>query len=143
MLGLHGIDLWFFNGEAVMFFAVRYEGSRELLAVIEAKTVMDLYWILDVETDPLQCQYAVLPSNGAFVADIKRWKSVSLAAAADYSRQRREASLARLENEVADLQGVFKDLNRIANDRFNRHRRRSRKDAEFVEEDRPGQDQPH
>jgi hypothetical protein len=63
--------------------------------------------------------------------------------AAKHAEELRNKNLVRLRKEAADLTRILNGLQGAANDKFGRHRRRSREDAGTVEKARRGQADAH
>lgn len=126
-------------------FLVRYIGEKHPFAIYgENFDVETVYRSLDEKTDPYQCEFAILNRAGADFEDANgHYKKFSEQIGQLFAHRRRKEELARLENEVADLGGIFKDLKRKANDRFNGHRRRKGKDAGALEKAGSGEDNAH
>lgn len=135
-------------------FLIRRAGELKPFAVVVAEDMEELYWLVDEFGDPTSCECTALISCDGFDFDYgdasehlegrlpkrRAWRPVD---DGSVRRRDREIMLARAEQEVAELQGILKDLKRKANDRPNGHRRRSRKDAGFVAQAGSGKDQPH
>lgn len=143
----YGIDC-----EQPGIFLIRYKGTKAPFAVIVADNDEQIFYQIDEFADPFQCEQTALVTGDGYHFDgitscnllriegRRAWRSVDCSL---YLRGLKQEKLARLEDEVADLQGVFKDLKRKANDRFNGHRRRARKDAGAVAQAGPGEDHSH
>lgn len=136
-------------------FLVREIGMRHPMAVVVASNRDELFETVNQFGDPDKFVVTVMIGGECFRRGTifammddrcdkdQIWRPVDDGTTKYSLAADRAEKLARLENEVADLQGIFRDLNRTANDRFNGHRRRARKDAGAVEETGSGQDQPH
>lgn len=142
--------------EEVGAFLVRYCGEKRPFGMILASSFVDLFWSVDIQTNPYDCECTALIAGDAYFIDgemsegledrfgkKRAWRSVGDGIREYYEREHKEFKLARLENEVADLGGILKDLKRKANDRFNGHRRRARQDAGSLEKAGSRKDHTH
>lgn len=126
---------------------VRYLGEESPFAVLVAASHEELFWLIDAQTNPYDCEATTLTAGDGFffcsripsemfadkLNDPHIWWPVGEGMREHFARQSAQAKISRLENEAADLGKIFKRLNRKANDRFNGHRRRARKNARAME----------